>query len=187
MAKARPPRHDARQPAQQYAFFISHVAENTEEVSKLKAEIARCSGRGGAVELSCFLDRHNWEIGNDNGWVIRDKLLRSEFMVAWITPAYLGNRRGWIWFELCYAEQLESRLSESRLGVQLPYIAPVFRGVSVQDVERTPWLKYWQRAIARCGLGDSISTIARDLVDFHAQEIRKRTGPPPAVLPDLST
>ena len=128
-------------------FFISHVAEDTDEVKELKAEITGRSGRGGGQELSCFLDAYNWELANDNRWVIRNYLRRSQFMIIWVTPSYLKNLRGWVWFELCYAELLESSLNERPSNLSLPYIVPVFRGTKIQRVERTPLLPYWQRSL----------------------------------------
>jgi hypothetical protein len=172
-------------PSPQFAFFISHVAEDTEDVKQLKAAITAESGRGGQPGLACFLDCENWETGNENGWVIRDYLRKSEFMLAWITPAYLRNKRGWVWFELSYAEILEfgfNNLPQSS-GLGLRYIAPLFRRVKVKQVERTPWLNYWQRSLVRPDLEYPIPEIARIVVDYHTQETRKRRLPPTSVAP----
>src|SRR5262245_45655321 len=125
-----------------YAFFISHVREDAEEVARLKAEIVGYSGRGGRPPLACFLDLHDWSIGNENSSVIRLNLLESAHLVAWISPSYLATSRGWVWMELAYAELIEQSLNLGSIGLQHPYIVPVYRQLSVQLLERTPWLGY---------------------------------------------
>src|SRR6266446_3463245 len=112
MGKPHGPWKVSSYPNPPFAFFISHVAEDTAVVKQLKSAIAAQSGRGGQPGLTCFLDCDNWQIGNENGSVIRDYLRQSQFMLAWVTPAYLKNKRGWVWFELCYAEILEASLNE---------------------------------------------------------------------------
>src|SRR5882762_11270234 len=149
MAKQRPPWHVERDPAAcRYAFFVSHVGEDAQAVIQLKAEIAACSGKGGRTALQCFLDVHDWLTANGPSMVIKESLLRSEYMVVWVTPAYLKTRRGWGWQELAYGELLELSLNIDHLDVHNPYIVPVIpRKVNVQQIARTPLVNYWQRQL----------------------------------------
>src|SRR5256885_1200538 len=108
MAKRRAPWFVPHDPASvQYAFFLSHVGEDAAEVAQLKSAIEAHSGRGGGTALACFLDVQNWPAGNVNSAVIREYLLKSAHMVAWISPAYLNTLRGWVWMEFAYAELIE--------------------------------------------------------------------------------
>jgi hypothetical protein len=184
MSKRRSPWHVELDSARlSYAFFISHVGEDAAEVRSLKAEIAGLSGRGGRRELSCYLDLHDWEAGHEPGRVIRDYLLQSEYMVAWITPAYLeASRRGWIWFEFAYAELIQLSLNAQQdFDVRYPYILPIFRGVPIQDIERSPLVNYWLPKLFNPAQDRTIPEVARTLVDFYDQEARKRghIGPGP--------
>ncbi len=95
-----------RPAAPRYAFFISHVGEDSRDVIRLKSEIIAQSGQGGQTPIDCFLDLQNWQIGNENSTVIRASILQSAHMVIWVTPAYLKNPRGWVCMELAYAELL---------------------------------------------------------------------------------
>jgi TIR domain len=177
MAKRRSPWHVERDPARlSYAFFISHVGEDADAVRSLKAEVAGLSGRGGRPELSCFLDLHNWEAGHEPSQVIRDYLLRSEYMVAWITPAYLeASRRGWIWFEFAYAELIQLSLNaRADFDNRHPYIIPVFRGVQIHDIQRSPLVNYWLPKLFNPDEDRTIPEVARTLVDFYDQEAMKR-------------
>jgi hypothetical protein len=179
MAKRRSPWHVERDFTRlSYAFFLSHVGEDADAVRALKTEVAGLSGKGGRRELSCFLDLHNWEASNEPGKVIRQYLLRSEYMVAWITPAYLeAGRRGWIWFEFAYAELIQSSLNAREdFDEHHPYIIPVIRGVRIQDIERSPLVNYWLPKLFRPDEDPTIPEIARTLVDFYDQEAKKR-GP----------
>jgi len=160
-----------------YAFFISHVLEDTDQVAELRNQITSQSGRGGRRTPDCFLDIDRWLKGNTNSHVIRESLLRSEYFVVWVTPAFLRNRRGWIWMEFAYAELLDPSLNLDKFGTQLPYILPIFHGVSSRPAERTPLQPYIQRNLTRPGARDApIANIARDLVDFYDQQELRRGG-----------
>jgi hypothetical protein len=160
-----------------YAFFISHVGEDAPAVRQLAAEIAALSSRGGRPALQSFLDIFSWPLSNDTDGVIKRFLRNSEFMMAWVTPAYLTNNRGWVWMELAYAALLEAGLNPSGIDVEFPFIVPIFRGVGVRDIERTPLLKYWQRKLLLPDEAESLPDIARKLVDFYDQEAAKRPAP----------
>jgi hypothetical protein len=156
-----------------HAFFISHVNEDEEDVIRLKAEIEAQSARAGRSPLTCSLDVLNWPIANLSGAVIREELRRSAHMVAWVSPAYLATKRGWVWMELAYAELIELTMNQDHLDLEYPFIVPVYRKVTVKRLERTPWLDYWQRQVVAPNKDHSIPEIARRLVDFHEQEARK--------------
>jgi hypothetical protein len=176
MAKRRSPWHVERDSARlSYAFFISHVAEDSDAVRTLKAEVAGLSGRGRAA-LTCYLDLHDWETVNEPSRVIRDNLLQSEYMVAWITPAYLeAGRRGWIWFEFAYAELIQLSLNAREgYGIRHPYIVPIFQGVPIEDIERSPLVNYWLLKLFNPAHHPTIPEVARMLVEFYDQEARKR-------------
>lgn len=175
MARRRSPWHVQRSAGPfQYQFFISHVAEDSSVVSGLKNEIVAASGRGGRPAFDCFLDVHAWPSANELTRVIKDFLLKSEYMVAWVTPAYLESTRGWVWTELAYAELVELGMNSSP-DIEFPFIVPVFHeAVTVQQLGRTPLLRYWQRRLPTDGR--EIAEIARALVDFHDQEQRLRRG-----------
>jgi hypothetical protein len=163
-----------------FTFFISHVSEDADTVIDLRSQIAGVSARGGRTALDCFLDVHAWQIANDSREVIKEFLPKSEYLVVWITPAYLRTRRGWVWMELAYAELIELSLNYQSLGLPYPYIIPVFQGVSLAQVARTPLLSYWQRSLLYPpGKALPVPEIARKLVDFHDQEALKRSHAPP--------
>jgi hypothetical protein len=65
-----------------YAFFISHVAEDSAEVNEVAAAIHVISGRAGRTPLNCFLDVNSWTPGNVNSAVIKQYLLQSAHMVV---------------------------------------------------------------------------------------------------------
>jgi hypothetical protein len=157
-----------------YAFFVSHVTEDAAEIKALTAAIVATSGRGGRAPLACFLDKHNWLVGNDNPTTIRDCLLQSQHMICWVTPAYLANQRGWIWMELAYANLLETSINLQNFGVRLPYVVPIFRGAAVEQVAQTPLHEYWQRNLVPPGQSPSVEAIARKLVDYYDQEQAKQ-------------
>lgn len=159
----------------QYAFFLSHVGEDSEEVQQLASAIHTFSGRGGRTPLTCFLDVNNWPIGNVNTSVIKEYLLKSAHAVIWATPAYLQSVRGWVWMELAYAELIELSLNSGTLDLRHPYIVPVFRNITVAQLERTPLLGYWQRQLVVPNQDYSFNEIAQKLVEFHEQE-KERTS-----------
>jgi hypothetical protein len=165
-----------RRPARElpFSFFVSHVTEDADDVALLKSEINVYSGRagrGGKRALDCFLDIHNWPTAKLSSAAIREKLLESAHFVFWVTPAYLKNQRGWVWMELAYAELIELSANLGTMDHR-PYIVPIFRKVSVQDIEGTPLLGYWQGDLGRLDL--EIKEIAKRLVDFYDQEAPKR-------------
>jgi hypothetical protein len=153
-----------------FDFFISHVQDDQQEIVDLKRNIEEISGRSG-TPLRCFLDVHNWEIGNVNGGVIRQYLLNSAHMIIWATPKYVRNVRGWIWLELAHAQLIELSSNVGKFDLSHPFIVPVFRSLKLNQIHRTPLLEYWQRGLAPGNL--SIPAIAQKLVDFHQQEIKK--------------
>jgi hypothetical protein len=143
-------------------------------VAQLKAEIDAYSGRagrGGRPPLDCFLDIHNWDTAKLNTAVMRQKLLESTHIVFWVTRGFLQNVRGWVWIEFAYAELIELSANLGTLNHR-PYIVPIFRNVSVQDLERNPLLSYWQRRLSKPDV--NIKEIAQKLVDFYDQEAPKR-------------
>lgn len=69
----RPPWHIRREPIDlRYSFFISHVAEDNEDVIRLKSEVEARSKDFDKPGLNCYLDVHDWSFGLDNAEVIRD-------------------------------------------------------------------------------------------------------------------
>jgi hypothetical protein len=96
--------------------------------------------------------------------------LNSSFLIAWVSPAYLASPRGWVWIEFAYAELIELSLNLPYLDRERPYILPIFRNVSLAQVERTPFLRYWQRKLFLPDHDPSIPEIARKLVDLYEQE-----------------
>ncbi|HTU93806.1 MAG TPA: toll/interleukin-1 receptor domain-containing protein [Gemmataceae bacterium] len=171
MAKQRPPWFVPRDAASvRYAFFLSHVAEDSEEVQQLASTIHAFSGRGGRTPLTCFLDVNNWPIGCENTSVIKAFLLKSAYCVVWVTPAYLQSVRGWVWMELAYAELIELSLNAALLDLRHPYIVPVFRNVTVNQLERTPLFDYWQRQLVVPNKEYPLHELAKKLVEFHEQE-----------------
>jgi len=163
----------------EYNFFLSHVREDKPDVIRLKSEISSLSGRQGRNPLKSFLDTHDWTQIRNNTQVIRESLRVSEFFLAWITPDYIGNNRGWVWLEWAYAELLELSQNHHRFEVELPFIIPVFVGVRLAGLERSPILRYWERGIRIEASGDSVKAIAKKIVEFHADEQRRRSGTTP--------
>ena len=94
-----------------------------------------------------------------------------------MTPAYLANQKGWIWMELAYADLLETSMNLQNFGVRLPYVVPIFRGVTVEQVAQTPLHGHWQRNLVLPGQTPSVEEIARKLVDYHDQEQAKQESP----------
>lgn len=171
MAKRRPPWFVPQDSSGvRYAFFLSHVAEDSEELQQLASLIHAFSGRGGRVPLTCFLDVNNWPIGNENTSVIKEFLLKSAYCVVWVTPAYLQSIRGWAWLELAYAELIDLSLNAALPERRHPYIVPVFRNVTVNQLERTPLLGYWQGQLVVPNQEFSLNDLAQKLVEFYEQE-----------------
>ncbi len=175
MAKRRPPLFVEQNLADlKFAFFISHVGEDAAAVAQVKAAIEARSGRGGRPGLACFLDVHTWPFGNENIGVIKEFLLKSAFMIAWVSPQYLATTRGWVWVELAFANLIEISRNRPWGYPRHPFIAPVFLpGVTVNHLERTPLLDYWQRKLLLTTREISTEEIAHKLVDFYEQEFRK--------------
>ena len=57
-------------------------------------------------------------------------------MIAWITPQFTNTRRGWIWFEMAYAEWQEEILNHLSTSLKFYFIIPVFQGVRLCQIER---------------------------------------------------
>ena len=177
MPRKKSPWHVERPPDLPYAFFISHVREDAEAVRSLKSEMILRSGEGGRRELACYLDETNWEIGNDPCGVIRANLLKSEYMVAWITSAYLAaSRRGWIWYEFAYAELIELSLNTSRFGTEFPFILPIFHIPITEDVQHSPLANYWVRRPLAGIEAPSPAQVAQKLISFYYQELFHKRG-----------
>lgn len=165
----------------EYAFFVSRVSEDSAEVVQFRDAIIKAFKAAGGLALQpCFLDVHDWDVGNPPTAVIRRKLAASQFFIGWVTPDYLEHaRRGWPWFELAYAEIIE--LNRQPLpDVEFPYVVPVFRGVSAADISRTPWQDYLSREIVKSLPHEDtkayIDRLVPRLVAYYAQEMRKWTG-----------
>lgn len=129
--------------------------------------------RRGKVARDLFLDIHDWPKGKASPWAIRDALLASEFMIAWISPAYLRSRRGWIWMELTLAQLLEDSLNLG-LGIRHPFVLAVFRGVTVRTIAKTPWIDYLHRAVVSPHERLEIPQIAKQVVKVHERALRDR-------------
>lgn len=101
-------------------------------------------------------------------------------MVVWASPGYLRQTRGWVWFELAYAELIEQSLDVDSIhdtGLRsYPFVVPIFRGLRIKTVERTPLLGYWQRNLVPHGRDFPIDRVAQRLIDFHAANAADRSG-----------
>ena len=157
----------------EYSFFISYVQDDAKDVKRLKQELEKKSAKRNDP-LQCFLDIDDWPLGRVSMEVIREYLLRSQFMVAWITPSYLQNTRGWNWMELASASLIELSMNRDRLVTLAPFVIPIFRGVSVSDVERTPWLEFWQQKIVQPNQRTSIPKLAELLISLRQEESKRR-------------
>src|SRR4051794_18306598 len=93
----------------EFAFFVSHVAEDADEVEQFARSLESGFIASGGLQIqTCFLDLNDWEHGNPPKAVIRRHLAASHFFVGWVTPNYLkAAKRGWVWLELAYAELIE--------------------------------------------------------------------------------
>lgn len=161
-------------PQLRYSFFLSHVQEDATSIKQLRRAIDREFTRRGRSPQGPFLDFDDWPQGAANASAIRDALLHSEFLVAWISPEYLRSARGWVWMELTLGQLLEDSLNFKQLGISFPFVLAVFRGVALADIERTPWLDYWSRAVVRSNESISMAKIARRLVDIRDRELLRR-------------
>jgi hypothetical protein len=72
------------------------------------------------------------------------------------------------------AELLELSRNYPHLGVRFPYIVPVFRGVLLDDVARTPLFAYWKRTLVDPSRRWGVRAIAQRLVEFYNQEANRR-------------
>jgi len=162
----------------EFAFFVSHVAEDSREVVALaQALAAEFQSAGGLPIQPCFLDINDWEHGNPPKAVIRKKIATSQFFVGWVTPRYLqAGRRGWVWLELAYAELVQLSQQPS-IEFEFPFIVPVFRDVEIDELRRTPWLDYLPQELERSSAGEPIDRfLARfvpKLIVYYGQEMRK--------------
>jgi hypothetical protein len=143
----------------EYGFFVSHVSEDSADVKRFADALDKeFAAAGGLPVQTCFLDIHDWDLGNPATAVIRRKLAASQFFVGWVTPHYLDHaRRGWAWFELAYAELIELNLQASP-DKEFPFVVPIFRDVSVDELSRTPWLDYHSRIIERPDPGEALDS-----------------------------
>lgn len=158
-----------------HAFFISHVSEDGAAVAELNRHLTTLSGQGGRRPFKCFLDVNDWPLGSDIRATIRASLFDSEFMVAWITPAILKTDRAWVWFELAYAEWMEERYEATSESPHLPFVVPIFLGVELRQIGRTPLLDYWQRSLlSPPGRQAEVAEIAETLLKFYEHQNRQR-------------
>jgi len=162
----------------EFAFFVSHVSEDIDEVGRFANALQDAFALAGGLPIqACFLDVDDWEIGNPPKAVIRKKLAASQFFLGWVTPHYLNAaNRGWVYLELAYAELIElSR--QPVLDVEFPFVVPVFRNVLPDDIQRTPWLDYLPREVERSQIAESIDEylerLVPKLISFYEQETRK--------------
>lgn len=170
-----------------YGFFVSHVREDEGDVRSLKSAVERFATEQGESLARCFLDLTDWPDGRISVEVIREYLARSVVMVAWITPRYLEAVRGWQWIELAYADLIEVSLNwetprDPATGT-IQYVVPLFRGVKIQDVERTPWINYWTRQFPQLGDEPPIEQLAERLFRFCVDATKRRgiAAPPPSI------
>ena len=166
----------------EHTFFLSHVQENVDDLKELKREITLQSRKRGRKSLDCFLDNEDWQIGRLDGNVLREKLIVSEIFVAWITPEYLMNRRGWIWMEMAYAELIELSLNVGQLGNTLEYVISIYRGwgqgLDLNELLRSPWGNYLSQGIGRNPTEQlTIQNIAKILVKFHCAQMKRKMSP----------
>ncbi|HEY2415310.1 MAG TPA: toll/interleukin-1 receptor domain-containing protein [Pirellulaceae bacterium] len=161
----------------EFVFFVSHVMEDNDEVLWFANALEDRFRFLGIPIKACFLDVQDWEHGNPPKDLIRRKLAASHFFLGWISPNYLkAAKRGWVWFELAYAELIELSRQPS-VDIKFPFILPVLRNVSVRQIGRTPWLAYVQREIERSRRGekieDFVERLVSKLVAYYSQEINK--------------
>lgn len=65
-------------------------------------------------------------------------------------------------------------MNRDRLVTLAPFVVPIFRGVNVSDVERTPWLEFWQQKIVQPNQRTSIPKLAELLISLRQEETRRR-------------
>jgi hypothetical protein len=166
--------------APKYAFFLSHVSEDKPEVERLRSLILDRSSAGGRLPLACFLDATDWPQGNRFIGAIRELALESQYMVMWVAPRFLEqSSRGWAWIEFAYADLIHQARRVNHPDVLNPYLLPLFQGVKLADIERTPLIDYWQQSLLRHDEVDPVPAAADRLVAFHEQQVR-RFGSGPA-------
>ena len=163
----------------EYAFFVSHVSEDLDDVTAfVQALDSAFQKAGGLAVQTCFIDSRDWELAKPVTDEIRQKLLLSQFFIGWVTPAYLrhSQQRGWVWIELAYATLIEN---SSRAGPELdsPFILPVFRGVNPEQLSQTPWHDFVPRQVERSSPRERLATYLKRLVPqllkFHGQQMTK--------------
>jgi hypothetical protein len=164
----------------EFAFFVSHVSEDGDEVGRFAASLNDAFVAAGGLPIrTCFLDIQDWEHGNPPKAVIRRNLAASHFFLGWVTPNYLkAGKRGWVWHELAYAELVELSRQAS-VEIEAPFIVPVFRNVTARQLQRTPWLDYMQRELERSPRGETIEQhlprLVPRLIAYYEREMRKWT------------
>lgn len=156
-----------------HSFFLSHVREDNRAVTSLRRYVAAEFRRRRIPAGDLFLDIHHWPRGKASVWAIRNALLTSEFMIAWVTPAYLKSTRGWIWMELALGQLIEDSLNLG-MGLRFPFVLAVFRGVSVSDIAKTPWIEYLHRGIVAPHEALSVKAVASRLVEAYQRELQDR-------------
>lgn len=157
-----------------HSFFISHVQEDESEVQELRRVLDARLGSQCPSANPCFLDIDDWPKGRRSLAVIRERLLASQFLVAWISSKYLKNQRGWIWYEAAYGQLIEASFNYRQFDLPNPFVVPVYRNVTLRQVERTPWLDFWSRRLFTKTRSLSISEIADGLVEFYLREMAYR-------------
>jgi hypothetical protein len=78
--------------------------------------------------------------------------------------------------EFAYAELLELSRNLGEHGIQFPFIVPIFVGTTVRHIERTPWLRYWERGLPVEMKSGTSKRAARELIRFYQQETKRRTA-----------
>jgi hypothetical protein len=140
---------DAEQ--QRYAFFLSHVSEDKPFVLRVKQLLEPRLRRARARLADCFLDTKNWQRGRPALSVLQDAIAISAHFAVVVTPEYLqASRRGWTWIEFAFGYLIEK--SRQRLDPDLdPFIVPIFRGVTAENLGRTPLVEFWHSNLLQPG------------------------------------
>ena len=128
---------------QRYSFFLSHVAEDKPFVSRVRQLVESRLRRAGSRLVNCFIDARDWPRGRPALLALQDAILASAHTAVFVTPDYLhASRRGWTWIEFALAYLIDAGRTQLHRS-KSPYIVPIFRGVSVEDLGRTPLVEYW--------------------------------------------
>lgn len=151
---------------QRYAFFLSHVSEDKSFMLRVKQLLEPRLRRAGARLDACFIDAKNWRRGRPALSVLQEAILTSAHCTVLVTPDYLqASRRGWTWIEFAFAYLID----KSRQGLEpdvAPFIVPIFRGVAIEDLGRTPLVEFWNSNLIGVGDDDSPAAVAEYLADY---------------------